>query len=166
VIPTHPALVHTPLGTASVLPLLALLLVGAMWAGWLPRRAYWLAVALNVVMLGSGMAAKQTGEAEEERVEDQVPHDAIEDHEHAADRFVIGTGVLLLVGLAGVLIRREDAGRWIVTGAALGTLVTAKLAYDVGRLGGVLVYVHDAAAAGPPAAQPLPARPPGAPPAP
>ena len=141
--PLHPALVHLPLALAVLTPALALLAVLAIRVGFFPARVWVVIVLLQAAMLGSGWAAQETGEAEEERVERVVAERHIEEHEEAAERFVALAAAALLLSAAGCL-----SGRWgrvarFATLAAGAVVLAAGLA--VGHSGGELVYRHGAA---------------------
>ncbi|MEZ4266653.1 MAG: hypothetical protein R3F39_09770 [Myxococcota bacterium] len=143
----HPKLVHVPMALAVLMPLVAGGLLLAWWRDWLPRRAWAVAVGLQVVLLGSGVLSLRTGEAEEDRVEQVVAERHIEEHEEAAELFVWASGgVLLLMLLAGAL-GGGRAGLATATAATLGTLVVFGLGYRTGEAGGRLVYTHGAARA-------------------
>ena len=68
-LPLHPAIVHLPLGLAFLMPALALGFGWALWTGRIRARAWIAIVALQAVLLGGGLAAMNTGEREEDRVE-------------------------------------------------------------------------------------------------
>lgn len=146
--PLHPLAVHLPLALAVLLPLIAAGFALALWKGWLGGRAWIAVVALQGLLFVSSFVALETGEQDEERVEQVVAEAAIEDHEHAAKRFLLGTGVSLGLGIAALLlIRRKE---WITPATvvtALSTLVVAGLGVAVGKAGGELVYQHGAASA-------------------
>lgn len=157
--PLHPLLVHFPIALAVLMPLIALALLLAWRQGALPRRTWLIAVALQAALVGSGFAASQTGEADEERVEAVVPEAALEAHEEAAEVFVYGAAAVLGIALLAAVIRQERAARWIAGVATLGTIAVLGLGYRTGQAGGKLVYEHGAASAyttapaqGPPAA--------------
>lgn len=67
-----------------LMPLVAGGLLLSWWRGWLPARSWLIAVLLQGVLLGSGAVAMNTGEDEEERVEQVVAEHLIEAHEEAA----------------------------------------------------------------------------------
>jgi uncharacterized membrane protein len=142
--PLHPALVHFPIVFTVLLPLVIL---GALWmARRNPSRRVWAApVIAAAVLSASAWLAVQTGESQEERVESAVAEAPLEDHEHAASRFLLlSLGVLgvTAVGLAGGAIGK------LARGAALAGSPGLAVAGDqVGRSGGELVYEHGAAAA-------------------
>jgi uncharacterized membrane protein len=143
----HPKVVHIPIALGVLMPLLAGGVLLAWWRGWLPARTWVLVVALQGVLLASGMVALQTGEAEEEQVERVVSEQAIEEHEEAAEAFVWASGgVLAVMLLAGALGSRR-AGLPIAAAATLGTLLVLGLGYRTGQAGGALVYEHGAAQA-------------------
>lgn len=143
--PLHPAVVHLPIALAVLIPGLALLGILMIHKGFLPSRSWALIVLLQVLLVGSGWLARETGEDQEERVERVVAERHIEAHEEAAERFFrLATLGLLVVGV-GLL-----PGRTGTIGRVAGTVVTlAVLAagVSVGHSGGELVYKHGAASA-------------------
>ncbi|MDH5493969.1 MAG: hypothetical protein OEY14_18610, partial [Myxococcales bacterium] len=99
-IPIHPAIVHLPIALAMLMPLFALLIGLAVHRRKLPRWTWAFALGLQVLLVGSGMVAMQTGEHDEEIVEEIVPEQAIEAHEEAAEVFVwTGAGLVVLFAL-------------------------------------------------------------------
>ena len=141
--PLHPAIVHVPLALAALMPLAAAAVALAVWRGWLPARSWSLVVLLQLALVGGAWLAVETGEGDEERVEDVVKESVLETHEERADAFLwiaaaglVVTGVGLLGGRAGAF------GRAVAVAAALGVLVAA---IRVGESGGELVYRHGAA---------------------
>lgn len=140
-IPLHPALVHIPLGIALVLPLVALGVTVALWRGWIAPRVFALLVLLQALVVAGGFAALRTGQADEDRVEHVAGEAAVEAHEHAAQRFMVGAGFALALGAAGLfLMRRPGALRWTAAAMTAATLVETGLAFDTGKRGGQLVY--------------------------
>jgi uncharacterized membrane protein len=141
--PLHPAVVHFPIVLAVLLPISAL---GALWAirrGARASRAWAVPVALAAAVTASGWLALQTGEAEEERVEDIVGEAALHEHEEAAERFLVLSGLVMVVGGAGLLGGPlGSAGRLLGT---VGSAVVLVAAVAVGEAGGELVYRHGAA---------------------
>ena len=143
----HPKLVHVPMALSVLMPLVAGGLLLAWWRNWLPQRGWFIAIVLQAVLLGSGILALQSGEAEEDRVERVVAERYIEAHEEAAEVFVWASGgVLALMLLAGAL-GSNRTGLPTAAGAALGTLLVLWLGYRTGQAGGSLVYQHGAAQA-------------------
>jgi hypothetical protein len=139
--------VHLPLGLAFVIPILA---IGFAWALWTERirpRAWVAIVALQTVLLGAGLAAMNTGEREEERVDRIVPEAALEQHEEYAEQFMWATAATLV--LAGLVLtsRKRSITRFLTLATVAGTLIVAVGAVRVGHAGGRLVYVHNAGAA-------------------
>jgi uncharacterized membrane protein len=143
--PLHPAVVHFPVVLVVLLPIFAL---GALWAvrrGTPARRAWAVPVAAAAALAVSSWVAVQTGEGQEERVERVVAESVLEEHEEAAERFLLLSGVLFLVtaaGLAGGTLGR--AGRLVST---VGAFALVAAGVQVGRSGGELVYEHGAASA-------------------
>ena len=143
----HPKVVHVPIALGVLMPFVASAVLLAWWRGWLPHRAWLLALGLQAVLVGSGIVALRTGEAEEERVERVVAERFIEEHEEAAEAFVwTGGGVLALMALAAALAKGR-LGLPIAAVATLATLVVFTLGYRTGQAGGSLVYAHGAASA-------------------
>ncbi len=146
-LPLHPAVVHVPLGVAMVVPLVAAGLAIAFFRGLLPRAAWSILVGLQLVVVGGGLVALRTGEAEEERVEEVVAHDPIEHHEEAGKRFVLGAGIALAAAIALLFVKPDRTRALAAAGFTALSLVVAYLGYYAGEEGGELVYEHGAAAA-------------------
>lgn len=143
--PLHPALVHFPIVLMVLLPIAA---IGALWAirrGTAPRKAWALPVAFAAGLTLSAWVSAQSGEAQEERVEDVVGEAAIHDHEEAADRFLVFSAVVL--GITAVGMARGKAGQIARGTAAAAALALTAAGYQVGHSGGELVYRHGAASA-------------------
>jgi uncharacterized membrane protein len=146
-LPLHPKLVHLPIALAILVPVIAALILLAWWRGKLPRWTWWGAVALQGALVLSGLAARQSGEDDEEKVERLVPEAALEAHEEAAGAFVIASAVVLALGIAGGVVRAPGVARGLAGATVAGTLIVAWFGYRVGAAGGELVYRHGAAAA-------------------
>jgi uncharacterized membrane protein len=145
-VPLHPAIVHIPLGLAVVIPLVALVMVWAVYRGKLPSRAFALVLGLQAIVVGAGFVAMNTGEADEERVERVVPESAIEEHEEAGELFVwVSVVTLVLAGLATFTRKRASTSLMLATATA--GILAAGLGLRAGHEGGELVYVHGAASA-------------------
>ena len=143
--PLHPAIVHIPIALAILIPGLALLGMVLISKGFLPVRAWALVVLLQILLLGSGWLALETGEDQEERVERVVAERHIGKHEEAAERFLLFAGLGLLALGTGLLPERAGAtGRIVGVLAAFGVFAAG---VSVGHSGGDLVYKHGAASA-------------------
>jgi len=140
----HPKVVHLPVALGVLIPLLAAGLLLAWWREWLPPRSWGLVVLLQALLLGSGIVALRTGEAEEERVERVVPESAIEAHEEAAETFVGASGGVLALMVLALATRKRKAGLPAAAVATAGTLIVLGLGYRTGEAGGDLVYRHNA----------------------
>jgi len=143
----HPMVVHLPIALAVLMPVVSLGLLIAWWRSALPRRGWIVAIALQAVLVATGIAALRTGDKDAERVERVVPEAAIEQHEEAAEAFVGGATAALVLMLAAGLIRREGTARAIAAISTVATLGVLGLGYRTGKAGGELVYRHNAAAA-------------------
>ena len=143
--PIHPAIVHLPIALTLLLPIVIL-------GAWLlvrrgvSIRTAWVGVVAGAALLaGSAWVAIETGEQQEERVENVVSHGALESHEERASLFLglaAGTLVLSLAGLA-----RDRIGRWGRIATTVSALALLPAGWLVGHSGGELVYRHGAAQA-------------------
>jgi uncharacterized membrane protein len=143
--PLHPAVVHFPLVLVVLLPFFA---AGALWVirrGGDPRRTWAIPFLLSAVLAFSAYMALQTGELDEERVEAVVSEAAIHEHEEAAERFMVLTGVLLLIAAAGLI--RGNFGRAAKIVTLFGSVAAVAAGVQVGAAGGELVYRENAASA-------------------
>jgi uncharacterized membrane protein len=143
--PLHPLIVHFPIVLAFLLPIS---IAAALWAvrrGTTPRRGWSVPVVVAGALAASAFVASNTGEAEEDRAERVVAEQAIDTHEEAAERFLVLSGALFAVSLAGFLPRTVGQAARIVTAAGALGLVAA--AVQVGHSGGTLVYREGAASA-------------------
>jgi uncharacterized membrane protein len=141
----HPKLVHLPMALAVLMPLVTGGVLFAWWRGWFDRRVWVLVVLLQAVLVGSGALAMNTGEKEEERVEQIVAEEYIEAHEEAAEVFVWASAALLLLMALPLVLPEGRARQAASLGAFLGTLIVFGLGYSTGEGGGKLVYEHGAA---------------------
>ena len=141
----HPKIVHVPMALGILMPVVVGEIALAWWRKWLPALTWVVALALQSVLVASGIVALQTGETEEHLVERVVPERFIEAHEEAAEAFVWASGVVFGVMLLGFATVRHRMGLPVATVAALGTLIVLGLGYRTGQAGGALVYQHGAA---------------------
>lgn len=143
--PLHPAVVHFPIVFMVLLPLVAL---GALWAirrGTAYRKAWLFPVAVAAALALSGLVALKTGQAQEDKVENVVPENAINAHEESAELFLVLSTVLFVVAAVGLV--PGVFGRAARGVATLGTLGILVAGYRTGHSGGRLVYGHNAASA-------------------
>jgi uncharacterized membrane protein len=141
--PLHPAIVHLPIALAALIPGFAIVGLYLIHRGLIPPRSWALVVLLQVMLVGSGWLALETGEDQEERVERVVAERHIEAHEEAAERFLLIAGIgLVLVGAGLLPARNGSVARIVGTLATLGVLAAG---ISVGHSGGELVYKHGAA---------------------
>lgn len=144
-LPIHPVVVHLPIALSLLMPFVFLGFALALSRGLVTRKALYVAVALQALVFASGIAGLRTGEAEEERVESIVPHEAIEHHEHDAQRFVASAFAVLALSILVVVVKKEPLARGLVLVTAIGAFGSAVMALDAGHHGGELVYQHGAA---------------------
>jgi len=141
----HPKLVHLPMALAVLMPLVSGGVLFAWWRGWFERRVWVLVFLLQAALVGSGALAMNTGEREEERVEQVVAEEHIEAHEEAAEIFVWASAALLLLMAVPLVLPDGRVRQAVSLGAFLGTLVVFGLGYTAGEAGGKLVYQYGAA---------------------
>lgn len=135
--PVHPALVHFPIVFMILLPLIA---IGSLWAirRGMAIKVWRLPVVAALALSLSSWIAVETGEGDEERVEDVVGPTALSAHEEAAERFLLMSGAVAVLLAAGLLRGRLGGiARVAGTVAALGLVAAG---YQVGHSGGRLVY--------------------------
>jgi hypothetical protein len=141
--PLHPAVVHMPIALAILVPALALLAAVLISRKLVPPRTWLALVVLQGLLVGSAWLALETGEEQEERVEEVVAERHIEAHEETAERFQLAAVVALVVAAAGLL--PGPAGGIGRGAAVLVTLAVLAAGVRVGHSGGELVYRHGAA---------------------
>lgn len=96
-------------------------------------------------MSSSSWLSVRTGEGPEERVEEIVPEAPLESHEESAERFLVLSGVGLVLVIVGFAPGRIGRGaRMLTVPASLGL---AAMAASVDHSGGQLVYHHGAVGA-------------------
>ncbi len=144
-IPMHPLVVHFPIVLAVLLPISVLAALWVIGKSPTSRRAWSVPVALAAALYLSAFVATRTGEAEEDRVEQVVARGVLHGHEEAAERFLLLSGVLLVVAGGGFLPHTVGRAARIVT--AVGALGLVAAGVQVGHSGGTLVYRHGAASA-------------------
>jgi uncharacterized membrane protein len=146
-LPLHPIIVHLPIALGVLMPFVALATLVAWWRDWLPRGAWVGVVLLQAVLVGGGLAAMETGEDEEDRVETVVAERFIEEHEEAAEVFVWGAGGALAITILALVVPGAAPKRWVALVAVAAMGIVTFLGYRVGEAGGELVYRHGAASA-------------------
>jgi uncharacterized membrane protein len=143
--PLHPAVVHFPIVLAMLAPFFAL---GALWAmrrGVATRKAWGLATAVLAALSLSAWVAVQTGEQQEDRVEDVVAHAPFESHEESAEAFLLMSAGVLGIAVLGFV--GGPVGRVARIAATAGAVVLVAGVARVGYSGGELVYRYGAASA-------------------
>jgi uncharacterized membrane protein len=143
--PLHPAVVHLPIALVLLLPVFAVGALVAIRRGTRVLRAWGIAAAMAAALSGSAFVALETGEMQEDRVEDVVPDRALDGHEDAATGFLAASLVVLGVALVG--LARGKLGNVARHATVAGSLVLLGLGYRVGHSGGELVYRYGAASA-------------------
>jgi hypothetical protein len=137
--------VHFPIVLMLLLPISVIIALIAIRKGTTIRTAWVLPAVLAAALAASAFAGTRTGEAEEDRVERLVSERALHSHEEAAERFLVLSGVLLMVTVAGFLPRSLGRAARMVT--VVGALAVAAAGVQVGHSGGMLVYAEGAARA-------------------
>ena len=143
--PLHPAVVHFPIVLMFLLPISALVALWAIRRGTAVRMAWAVPVAFAAALTLSAWAALQTGNEQGEAVEKQLSESVIENHEEAAELFLILSGVVLVLTAAGVVSgRAAGVVRTVATVSSVALIIAGA---RVGKSGGSLVYEHGAGAA-------------------
>lgn len=145
--PLHPAIVHLPIGLAIVMPILALLATVAIRRNWFNRKLWFLVTLAQLVVLGAGLAALQTGENEEDKIEQYVTESQIHHHEEKGEAFLWAAGLTLVASIAALVIRASGGAMAARIITIMLAVATTAFALDAGRSGGELVYQHGAARA-------------------
>jgi len=140
--PLHPAVVHFPMALAVMLPISAAIAVWAIRRGATPLKAWAIPFLFAAALTGSSWVALETGEAQEERVEDVVGRGPIHEHEEAAERFLVLSGIVMLVAAGGLVGGTIGTASRLV--ASLGSIAVLAAGIQVGAAGGDLVYKHGA----------------------
>jgi len=143
--PLHPAIVHFPVALAFILPVMILLALALLRKGASTSMAWFPVLALATMVFFGTLIAKNTGEEEEDAVEEVVSRRAIHDHEENADLFGILAGIMLATTVAAFLPSKW--GRMARYATLAMSLAVAFSAYQSGRSGGELVYKLGAASA-------------------
>ena len=102
-----------------------------------------LAIAAGLSL--SSWVSVETGEGQGERVERVVQEQPLDAHEEAAEAFLTGSVVVLLIAAAGLI--KGPVGTIGRIGATVGSLALVAGAAYVGHTGGQLVYRYGAASA-------------------
>ena len=144
-IPLHPLVVHFPVVLAVLLPISVVVALLLIRKGATARRVWSVPVAIAAALALSAWVATQTGESQEDRVERVVSEGALHGHEEAAERFLVLSGVLVLVAAGG--LARGTVGRAARLVTAAGAVGIVAAGVQVGHSGGLLVYRHGAASA-------------------
>jgi uncharacterized membrane protein len=143
--PLHPLVVHFPVVLAVFLPFLALLAMIAIARGTPPRTAWGLVTVAAVLLFIGSHVAIWSGEQEEEKVEEVLDHDLIEEHEHHGERLRLMAGIAVVVFAIGM-----GGGGFGRIARPVGFLLSVAIliqSIPAGHSGAMLVYRHGAAAA-------------------
>lgn len=141
--PLHPAVVHFPLVLAFLLPIFA---IGAIWAigrGARARGAWSIPLAVAFALAASALVALETGEEQEERVEDVVAEQPLDSHKELAEALLASSAALVVIAAGGML--GGVPGRSARIATAVGSVALLIVAVRVGHSGGQLVYKYGAA---------------------
>lgn len=143
--PLHPALVHFPIVLAALIPFFVFAAIRRLKKIPGDLGPWILVVALAGGLAASAWVSAETGEQEEELVEEVVPESAIEEHEEAGELFQLLTVGLFAAAAFGLV--RGRVGSYARTTTVVGAVAVLAAAVPVGHTGGELVYEHGAAAA-------------------
>lgn len=142
--PFHPMIVHFPLALTFIVPILVVIFAIMIRMNKMNPKSWLIIVGLQLVIVGTGYIALESGETEEEQVEKVVSKSLIHEHEEAAEVFVGSTVVALVLSIAAFFVRKEIGFPLKIVISLIG-LISGYLANRTGHLGGELVYKHGAA---------------------
>ena len=143
--PLHPIIVHFPVVLAVIIPLVAVAALWAIRSGARPVRAWGVTTAVAAALALSAWIAVETGEDQEEKVEDVVGETRLKAHAEAGQTLLFTSAGLLAVIALGLMPGK--VGRTARVAGAVGALAATGIAFQVGRSGGDLVYRYNAASA-------------------
>jgi uncharacterized membrane protein len=141
--PLHPAVVHFPLVLAFLLPVFAIAAIWAIGRGARARRAWSIPLTVALALATSAWVAVETGEEQEERVEDVVTKQPLHSHKELAEVLLASSAVLVVIAAGGLVGGLPGRSARIAT--AVGSVVLLVVAVRVGHSGGQLVYKYGAA---------------------
>ena len=144
-LPLHALIVHMPIALTVLVPIFMVVAFALGRKQLKPTLAWAFPVGLLALLLTSGVIADKTGEQQEDRVENVVPHAALEEHEEAAELFLLVTAAMLVISVGGLLNNR--VGATMRMAGLAGSLAVLAAGWNVGHSGGSLVYQHNAGAA-------------------
>lgn len=137
-------IVHFPLALTFIVPILVVIFAIMIRMNKMNPKSWLIIVGLQLVIVGTGYIALESGETEEEQVEKVVSKSLIHEHEEAAEVFVGSTVVALVLSIAAFFVRKEIGFPLKIVISLIG-LISGYLANRTGHLGGELVYKHGAA---------------------
>jgi uncharacterized membrane protein len=143
--PLHPAIVHFPVVLVFLLPISAAVAIWTIRKGSRATRAWMVPLAIAAALSFTSWLSVQTGENQDERVERVVQEQALDTHEEAAEAFLTGSIVVLLVTGAGLI--RGPIGKISRVATAVAAVGLVAGGAYVGHTGGQLVYKYGAASA-------------------
>jgi uncharacterized membrane protein len=141
-LPLHPIVVHFPIVLGMVLPFLGLFFWWAIKKEIVQQKAWILVTAVVLAYGAAAIIAVEVGEGDEEKVEEVISEERIEEHEEAGEMIPWIAGTLLIVSLAGMSRKRGQEIRMAFI--VLSLAATVPLA-NAGHTGGELVYKYGAA---------------------
>ena len=143
--PLHPAIVHFPIVLVFLLPISAAVALWTIRKGSRASRAWMVPLAIAAALSLSSWLAVETGENQDERVERVLQEQPLDAHEEAAEAFLTGSLVVLVVTAGGLV--RGRIGAISRFAASLGAVALVAGGAYVGHTGGQLVYKYGAASA-------------------
>jgi uncharacterized membrane protein len=145
-VPLHPMMAHFPMALAFIMPILIIVFGLMIKKHKMSPQAWMIIIGLQAAVVVSGYIALETGENEERTVQQVVAKSVIGVHEEAAEIFV-GSTVLVLALSIGVYFIKKEIAFPVKVGISIISIISCFLAYRTGKLGGELVYNHNAASA-------------------
>jgi uncharacterized membrane protein len=143
-LPLHALIVHMPIALTVLVPLFMVVAFALGRKQLTPLLAWAVPVGLLALQLATGVMADKTGEQQEDRIENVVPPNALEEHEEAAELFLVVTAAVLVISAGGLM--NNTVGAAMRAAVLAGSTAVLAAGWNVGHSGGSLVYRYNAGA--------------------
>lgn len=145
-VPLHPFLAHIPLVLTIFMPVILGVSVFFIAKNKVDPKAWWIAVAVQMVIVLSAYIALSSGEGDEELVIQFVSKKFISQHENMAEIFS-GLSVVLLGVMMVINFVQEKLAKKLRIIATVFSVIPLGVGLYAGRLGGEIAYAQGGAEA-------------------
>ena len=139
-LPLHPFVVHLTIGLAVAVGLLTPACLLAWVRALLPRRAWWLVVGLQGVLVVSTLASVRSGELASLDARDFLELERIEEHQALGMGLTAAAVASLALSLGAAMVRDERRARQLATASMLVMAGQLALGLATGHAGGRMVW--------------------------